>query len=137
MKKSYANSLLRKYKKDHPWARKLPKFMIPKGRNRNDMPIDLGVLELSDEYGDAINSEEEACYVGDGSWAIVYDTSRVGEWLWECADNGGADHICSECRYTINTAFHVTVDDEHCPRCGALMTGNHGILFEDDRICVY
>ena len=103
------------------------------------MPIDLGVLELSDEYGDAVNSEEEARRVGDGSWAIVYDTSRVGEWLWELADNGWADHVCSECRYTVNTDIHVGLGSEydHCPRCGANMRAEHGITFTDTNIVLH
>lgn len=136
MTKSYAKSLLRKYKADHPWAKKLPKSMIPKGRNREDMPIDLGVIAYTDP--EIMRSEEEeARRVGDGAWAIVYDESREGEWLWECADNGWADHICSECRFTINTDFHVGIDLPRCPRCGANMTGKHGIMFTDEAIVVY
>ena len=137
MTSSYAKATLRKYQKDHPWARKLPKSMMPKRRCREDMPIDLGVLELTDEYGDSVNSEAEAIRVGDGSWAIVYDESREGEWLWELADNGWVNHVCSECKYKINTDFHVVIDLPRCPRCGANMTKTHGIRFEDDRICVY
>ena len=138
VKKSYTNAQLRKYKQTHPWARKLPKSMIPKRRCREDMPIDLGVLELTDEYGDFINSEAEAIRVGDGSWAIVYDETREGEWLWDLADNGWADHICSECRYTVNTDIHVSLGPEYkrCPRCGALLRKEHGIRFEDDKILV-
>ena len=128
MKKSYANAELRKYKKTHPWARKLPKSMSTK----KDRPIDLGIIDPTN-----LSEIEEARRVGDGSWAIVYDESREGEWLWECASNGGADHICSVCRYTINTDFHVYVDDERCPRCGANMTGRHGIEFTDNSIVVY
>ena len=136
MTSSYSRAVLRRYKKTHPWARKLPKSMIPKRRCREDMPIDLGTLELFNTNGDAINSEAEAIRVGDGSWAIVYDENRVGEWLWELADNGWADHICSECRYTINTDIHVGIDEPRCPRCGANMTGEHGITFTDVQIIV-
>ena len=139
VKRSYMNAQLRKYKQTHPWVRKLPKSMMPKERNHSDMPIDLGVLDSYDEYGDFINEEAEARRVGDGSWAIVYDTTRMGVWLWELASNGWADHICSECRYTINTDFHVGLGEEynHCPRCGANMTGEHGIKFTDENIIVY
>lgn len=137
MTKSYMKAQLRKYQQTHPWAKKLPKSMIPKGRCREDMPIDLGVLELTDEWGDSINSEAEAIRCGDGAWAIVYDETRVGEWLWEFADNGWADHICSECRYTINTDIHVSIDEPRCPRCGANMTGNHGITFTETNIVLY
>lgn len=138
MTSSYSKALLRRYKATHPWARKLPKSMVPKRRNHDDMPIDLGVLELYDEYGDAINAEAEARRVGDGSWAIVYDESRKGEWLWELADNGWADHICSECRFTVNTDIHVRLGPEYnrCPRCGADMTGEHGVKFTNDAIVV-
>ena len=128
MKKSYANSVLRKYKKTHPWARKLPKSMSMK----KDRPIDLGVIDPAN-----LSEIEEAHRVGDGSWAIVYDESREGEWLWDCASNGGADHICNVCRYTINTDFHVSIDEPRCPRCGANMTGRHGIEFTDNSIVVY
>lgn len=136
MTKSYMNSQLRKYKATHPWARKLPKSMLPIRRCRENMPLDLGVLDLWDEYGCRINDEAEAIRAGDGAWAIVYDESRKGEWLWECAANGWADHICSECRYTINTDFHVGIDLPRCPRCGADMTAEHGITFADDGIYI-
>ena len=48
---------------------------------------------------------------------------KHGEWLWELADNGWADHICSKCGYTINTDIHVIVDYDYCPNCGARMDG--------------
>lgn len=137
MTSSFSKAQLRRYKKTHPWARKLPKSMVPKGRNRNDMPIDLGVIEYTDP--EIMRSEEaEARRVGDGSWAIVYDRTRKGEWLWALADNGWADHICSECRYTINTDIHVSLGPgyEHCPRCGADMRKEHGITFTDTQIIV-
>ena len=138
MTSSFAKSQLRKYKETHPWVRKLPKSMVPKGRNRNDMPIDLGVIEYTDP--EIMRSEEEeARRVGDGAWAIVYDETRKGEWLWELADNGWVDHICSECRYTVNTDFHVSLGSEYnkCPRCGAGMVNEHGIKFTEDAIVVY
>lgn len=133
MTSSYARATLRRYQKTHPWARKLPKSM----RMKKDRPIDLGVIEYTDP--EIMRSEEEeARRVGDGAWAIVYDTNRQGEWLWELADNGWADHICSECRFTINTDIHVSLGEgyEHCPRCGANMCGEHGIKFTDDSIIV-
>ncbi|MBP5423868.1 MAG: hypothetical protein J6Y78_15635 [Paludibacteraceae bacterium] len=134
MTSSYSRAMLRRYQKTHPWAKKLPKKMLIK----KDRPIDLGVIALYDEYGDLVNSEEEARNVGDGAWAIVYDTTRKGEWLWDLADNGWADHICSECRYTVNTDIHVSLGSEynHCPRCGADMTKEHGITFIDTQIIV-
>lgn len=46
---------------------------------------------------------------------------RHGMWLWELADNGWANHICSECGYTKNTDIHVVMDYEYCPHCGARM----------------
>lgn len=48
---------------------------------------------------------------------------RHGKWLWELADNGWANHICSECGYTKNTDIHVVIDYEYCPHCGARMDG--------------
>ena len=132
MTKSYAKAQLRKYQQTHPWAKKLPKSMMPKMRNYDCFPIDLGVIDPLDP-----SAEAEARRVGDGSWAIIYDESRDGEWLWELADNGWADHICSECRYTINTDIHVGIDLPRCPRCGANMTGKHGITFTDNAIVLY
>ena len=131
MKKSYANAVLRRYKAEHPWAKKLPKSMTMK----KDRPIDLGVINVWED----IYAEEEARRVGDGSWAIVYDESREGEWLWELADNGWVDHVCSVCRYAINTDFHVGLGPgyEKCPRCGANMNAEHGITFKDDSIYVH
>ena len=135
MTSSYAKATLRRYQETHPWAKKLPKKMLTK----KDRPIDLGVIALYDEYGDLVNSEEEARNVGDGAWAIVYDTTREGEWLWELAKNGWADHICSVCRYTVNTDFHVGLGPEfdHCPRCGANMRAEHGVTFTDTNIVLH
>ena len=47
-----------------------------------------------------------------------------GEWLWKFADNGWADHICSECGWTKNTDIHVRLGYKYCPNCGADMRGN-------------
>ena len=130
MTKSFANAQLRRYKKDHPWVRKLPKSLqVTSHRCREYAPIDLGVIDPYD-----YQAEEEARIVGDGSWAIVYDESREAEWLWKFADNGWVDHYCSLCHYTENTDVHVGINYERCPRCGAHMTGTHGIRFEDDGI---
>ena len=130
MTSSYAKSQLRKYKETHPWARKLPKSMF----KVKDQPIDLGVLNVWED----IYAEEEARRVGDGSWAIVYDETREGEWLWELADNGWVDHVCSVCRFAINTDFHVGLGPgyEKCPRCGARLVKEHGITFTDNNIIV-
>lgn len=44
-----------------------------------------------------------------------------GKWMWELADNGWANHICSVCGYTKNTDIHVRMDYNFCPNCGAMM----------------
>ena len=44
-----------------------------------------------------------------------------GEWIWELADNGWANHICSCCGYTKNTDIHVVLNWNFCPNCGADM----------------
>lgn len=49
---------------------------------------------------------------------------RHGKWKWEFADNGWANHICSECGYTKNTDIHVRVGYHYCPNCGARMDGD-------------
>ena len=54
---------------------------------------------------------------------INFTEVKHGEWLWELADNGWADHICSKCGYTINTDIHVIVDYDYCPNSGARMDG--------------
>ncbi len=46
---------------------------------------------------------------------------RHGRWRWELADNGWANHICSNCGYTKNTDIHVVMDYRYCPNCGARM----------------
>jgi hypothetical protein len=48
---------------------------------------------------------------------------RHGRWIWELADNGWANHICSECGYTKNTDIHVRLGYDYCPNCGAKMDG--------------
>lgn len=50
----------------------------------------------------------------------------LGEWLWRLADNGWADHICSECGFTENTDIHVYLDWKYCPMCGAYMKPKRG-----------
>ena len=44
-----------------------------------------------------------------------------GEWKWDLADNGWADHTCSVCGYTKNTDIHVTLSWKYCPNCGSRM----------------
>lgn len=46
---------------------------------------------------------------------------KHGKWIWQLADNGWADNICSVCGYTINEDIHVCVDYNFCPNCGADM----------------
>lgn len=48
-----------------------------------------------------------------------------GEWIWQLADNGWADHICSVCGYTKNTDIHVSLNWSYCPHCGSKMRGEH------------
>lgn len=38
---------------------------------------------------------------------------------WSLADNGWADHTCSNCGYVENTDVHITLDWNFCPNCGA------------------
>ena len=128
MTSSFSRAMLRHYKKTHPWAKKLPKAKVK----------DTVEYYPAQEYGLAVYNEYWDRIEGDGSWAIVYDRTRKGEWIWALADNGWADHICSECRYTINTDIHVRLGSEynHCPRCGADMRREHGITFTDTQIIV-
>ena len=129
MTSSYARATLRRYQETHPWAKKLPK---EKAKDSMEYyPTQDYGLTVYNNYWDRIES--------DGSWAIVYDDTREGEWLWDLADNGWADHICSECRYTVNTDFHVSLGPEfdHCPRCGANMRAEHGITFTDTSIVLH
>jgi rubrerythrin len=130
MTKSFARAQLRRYQQFHPWAKKLPKAKVKDSMGYHPCAEDHG-LSAYNAYWDRIE--------GDGSWAIVFDTSRKGEWLWELADNGWVDHVCSECKFAINTDFHVGLGPEynHCPRCGADMTVEHGITFTDNSIIVH
>lgn len=141
MTSSYAKGQFRKYKRNHPWVKKLPKSMLEKKEHF----VDLGILDEYHVYYDEPETPEdyrldqEVARAGDGAWAIVYDESREAEWLWEFANNGWIDHICSLCRYTVNTDVHVSLGKEYsrCPRCGAKMYREHGIKFEENRIAVY
>ena len=45
------------------------------------------------------------------------------ELKWELAENGLANHICTNCGYTKNTDIHVTLDYNFCPKCGARFRG--------------
>jgi hypothetical protein len=38
---------------------------------------------------------------------------------WSLADNGWADHTCSNCGYVKNTDIHVYLSWNFCPNCGA------------------
>lgn len=46
-----------------------------------------------------------------------------GEWIWQLANNGWVDHICSVCGYTENTDIHISLGWKYCPNCGAEMKG--------------
>lgn len=48
---------------------------------------------------------------------------KKGEWIWQLADNGWVDHICSVCGYTENTDIHVSLGWKYCPNCGAKLEG--------------
>lgn len=39
-------------------------------------------------------------------------------YIWSLADNGWADHTCSNCGYVENTDVHVFLDWKYCPNCG-------------------
>ena len=135
MTRSYERAQLRRYKQTHPWVRKLPKGLVKKDRSYEDPEISYipGTTDyLADQYNEMWDRIE-----GDGSWAIVYDENREGEWLWELADNGWVDHVCSECKFAINTDFHVGINYPKCPRCGARMTNTHGVRLTDENILLY
>lgn len=79
--------------------------------------------------------EDEKEYIKDGSNAFdagvlycmdkleeqVKEAETKGEWKWDLADNGWADHTCSVCGYTKNTDIHVRLDWKYCPYCGSRM----------------
>lgn len=46
---------------------------------------------------------------------------KKGKWLWNLADNGWADHTCSECGWVKNTDIHVALGYNYCPNCGTDM----------------
>ena len=48
---------------------------------------------------------------------------KQGKWLWNLAENGWADHICSECGWTKNTDIHVSLGYKFCPNCGSYNGG--------------
>ena len=47
-----------------------------------------------------------------------YDPAYICTFDWSLADNGWADHTCSECGYTENLDIHVYLDWNYCPNCG-------------------
>lgn len=58
-------------------------------------------------------------------WDSKYEQQpKIGYWKWQLADNGWADHICSECGFKHNTDIHVTLNWKYCPNCGADMRGS-------------
>ena len=44
-----------------------------------------------------------------------------GRWMYELADNGWANYMCSKCGYQRNVDVHVVMDWDYCPYCGARM----------------
>ena len=53
---------------------------------------------------------------------------KIGYWKWQLADNGWANHICSECGFKHNTDIHVTLNWKYCPNCGAKMGNDKQVL---------
>ncbi len=89
------------------------------------------LIERADAIQVARDTDYMGLYVGDvkkvtdevikGIKAIPIAEPKVGKWLWQLADNGWADHICSVCGYTKNTDIHVSLGWRYCPNCGAKM----------------
>lgn len=74
--------------------------------------------------GDAVTSHGVVHYEDIMSMPTADVVEREhGKWIWQLADNGWADNICSVCGYTINDDIHVHVDYNFCPNCGADMRG--------------
>ena len=69
------------------------------------------IAYLPEEAG----TRPSACPLTDGKETVK------GRWLYELADNGWADHICSVCGWTMNTDVHVSLGYDYCPMCGADM----------------
>lgn len=76
------------------------------------------VLEILDNKYELLSKE-----VDEISKLKSIDSIEHGQWIFELADNGWADHICSECGYTENMDIHVHLDWRYCPMCGARMEG--------------
>lgn len=100
----------------------------------NDFVRRSDILELKRtlyrvRYGTGCQSIEdtEAVEVDDIESVPTVDVQPIaeGEWLWEFADNGWANHICSRCGWTLNTDIHVRMDYRFCPNCGAKMKGRY------------
>lgn len=80
------------------------------------------ILELPDcenGYSDTYDKARIIDIIDDQP--SVEGKRKVGEWYWKLADNGWADHICSNCGYTENTDIHVKLDWKYCPGCGSYM----------------
>lgn len=75
---------------------------------------------IIDTYGGLENIQSAFVKLHEIETADVVPV-RHGRWRWELADNGWANHICSNCGYTKNTDIHVAMDYRYCPNCGALM----------------
>lgn len=79
---------------------------------------------LCDCHGDFCAKYKSIGDENDFMNAVLADRPS-GEWLWQLADNGWADHICSVCGYTKNTDIHVSLNWSYCPHCGSKMRGEH------------
>ena len=65
--------------------------------------------------------QTESCEIW---WALkALSDQPKGEWIWQLANNGWVDHVCSVCGYTENTDIHVSLGWKYCPNCGAEMKG--------------
>lgn len=75
---------------------------------------------------DAANAIEELQkQIGKKPFADA-EERKTGKWEWELADNGWANHICSNCGYTKNTDIHVYLGYNFCPNCGCDMRSKDG-----------
>lgn len=85
------------------------------------------LINKSGKYTAYESGADDACFILEHEIPAA-DVRPVvrGEWIWELADNGWANHICSCCGYTKNTDIHVALGWNFCPNCGADMRGDHG-----------
>ena len=73
--------------------------------------------DKADPYWNLDEYVERVCAAAFGDDATMGRETCHME--WSLADNGWADHTCSNCGYVENTDVHVTLDWNFCPKCGA------------------